>query len=86
MSPIEVERSLSTDARARGPHAFIERRVLGVGVRLGAVLAAWNAAVGGTFGDYDRHRLVLEGAFYLLGSMACSALSAVVEWRSTART
>ena len=81
MSPTDCESTIWAEARVGGARAFIERRVIGLGVRLGVVLAVWNAAVGGTLGDYDSHRLVLEGAFYFLGSIACGAVSAVIEWR-----
>jgi hypothetical protein len=76
----DVDRAAWADARARGRRLFIERRMVAFGLRLGVILAAWNAAVGGTLGDYDRHRLVFEGTFYLVASLACSAVAAILEW------
>jgi hypothetical protein len=81
MSPVDSDRSVWTEARARGRREFIERRVTGVGLRLGAALAAWNTAIGGTYCDYDHTRLLLEAAFYVLASMVCCALSALIEWK-----
>src|SRR5690349_19150692 len=68
------------DARVGGMHRFVERRVLGFGAKLGLALVVWNVVVGGTLLNYDVHRLALEGAYYLLGSMALSGIGAMVEW------
>ena len=72
-------------ARRQGRHIFIEERVSHVGAVLGAVLAAWNALVGGTYGDYDATRLLLESLYYLSGSMVLSGLAAMLEWSSLRR-
>ena len=80
MSPEDLDHVAWVAMRADGRRAFVERRIAGFGLRLGLVLAAWNTAVGGTFGNYDRVRLVLEATFYLTASLACGALSAVLEW------
>ena len=72
-------------ARGRGRRLFIEERVLHAGAALGAALAAWNTLVGGTFGDYHTTRIVLEGVYYLAGSMGLSGLAAALEWRSMHR-
>ena len=63
-----------------GRRVFIEERVSHVGAVLGATLAAWNALVGGTFGEYDAGRVLLEGVYYLSGSMVLSGLAAMLEW------
>ena len=76
----EMDREAWRAARRLGRHLFIEERVSRVGVLLGAILAAWNAAVGGTFGEYDATRLTLEGVYYLAGSMVLSGLAAMLEW------
>jgi hypothetical protein len=72
-------------ARKQGRRVFIEERVSQVGAALGAVLAAWNALVGGTFGEYNTIRVVLEGVYYLCGSMVLSGLAAMLEWQSLHR-
>lgn len=72
-------------ARRLGRRAFVETRVLGVGLKLGLALAAFNALVGGSFADYDTHRLLLETAYYLAGSMVVAGASAKLEWRYLAR-
>ena len=72
-------------ARSQGRRHFIEERVAHVGAALGAVLAAWNALVGGTFGDYNATRLMLEGLYYFAGSMVLSGLGATLEWSSLRR-
>ena len=81
----ELDRESWLAARQRGRHLFIEERVWRVGAGLGAALAAWNALVGGTFGDYNTTRVLLEGLYYLSGSMALSGLAALLEWSSLRR-
>ena len=81
----EMDRESWLAARGRGRRVFIEERVLHAGAALGAALAAWNALVGGTFGDYYATRIVLEGVYYLAGSMALSGLAAWLEWSSLIR-
>jgi hypothetical protein len=76
----ELDREAWQAARRMGRRVFIEERVLHVGAALGAVLAAWNALVGGTFGEYDATRVMLEGVYYLSGSMVLSGLAAMLEW------
>jgi hypothetical protein len=72
-------------ARRQGRHVFIEERVLRAGAALGAALAAWNALIGGTLGGYDGTRIVLEGVYYLSGSMVLSGLAAMLEWNFLSR-
>jgi hypothetical protein len=76
----ELDREAWQAARRMGRRVFIEERVSHVGAALGAALAAWNALVGGTFGEYDTTRVVLEGVYYLSGSMVLSGLAAMLEW------
>jgi hypothetical protein len=76
----ELDREAWQAARRLGRRVFIEERVSHVGVVLGAALAAWNALVGGTFGEYNASRVVLEGVYYLTGSMVLSGLAAMLEW------
>ena len=80
MSHDELDREAWQSAHRLGRHVFIEERVSHVGAVLGATLAAWNALVGGTFGEYDTTRIMLEGVYYLSGSMVLSGLAAVLEW------
>jgi hypothetical protein len=82
----DCDRTAWVEARGRGRHAFVEGRALGLGIRLGLALAAWNTLVGGTFGTYDRTRLLLEAVFYVIASVGCSAVSALIEWRYLERT
>jgi hypothetical protein len=81
----DIDRESWLAARRQGRHLFIEERVSRAGAALGAVLAAWNAVVGGTFGDYETPRIVLEGLYYLSGSMVLSGLAAMLEWSSLRR-
>jgi hypothetical protein len=81
----EMDRESWFAARGRGRRVFIEERVSHVGAALGAVLAAWNALVGGTFGEYHATRIVLEGVYYLSGSMVLSGLAAMLEWNALSR-
>lgn len=85
MSDDELDRADWLAANRRGRHSFIEERVSRIGAVLGIALAAWNALVGGSLGEYDANRLVLESAFYLSGSMVLSGLAAMLEWRSLRR-
>ena len=75
-----MDREAWQAARRLGRHVFIEERVSHAGVALGAALAAWNALMGGTFGEYDATRIALEGVYYLSGSMVLSGLAAMLEW------
>ena len=75
-----MDREAWRAACAQGRRLFIEERVSHVGAVLGATLAAWNAFVGGTFGEYNATRVVLEGVYYLSGSMVLSGLAAMLEW------
>jgi hypothetical protein len=76
----ELDREAWQAARRMGRHLFIEERVSHIGAALGAVLAGWNGLVGGTLGEYDATRVVLEGVYYLSGSMVLSGLAAMLEW------
>ena len=76
----ELDREAWQAARRMGRRVFIEERLSHVGAALGAALAAWNALVGGTFGEYDTTRVVLEGVYYVSGSMVLSGLAAMLEW------
>lgn len=80
-----MDREAWQTARRLGRHAFIEERVSHAGVALGAALAAWNALVGGTFGEYAATRIALEGVYYLSGSMVLSGLAAMLEWTFLSR-
>ena len=82
----DEDRAAWLDARPGGMHRFVERRMLGFGLKLGLVLAAWNAVAGGTFMNYDVRRLLLEGSYYLLGGLVLSGLGAMLEWRYLERT
>lgn len=77
----ELDRADWLAARRLGRHLFIEGRVSRPGAALGLALAAWNALVGGSLGEYDVGRLALESAFYLSGSMVLSGVAAMFEWR-----
>jgi hypothetical protein len=79
MTPDDVDRADWDAARAIGRYRFIEQRITGFYIALGAALAATNALVGGSGGDYELHRLVLEGAFYAIGSIALGGLGAALE-------
>ena len=76
----EMDREAWQTARRLGRHVFIEERVSRGGVVLGVALAAWNTVVGGTLGEYDATRIMLEGVYYLGGSMVLSGIAAMLEW------
>ncbi len=81
----ELDRADWLAARRQGRRLFIEGRVSRFGVVLGLALAAWNALVGGSLGEYDANRLALESTYYVCGSMALSGLAAMLELRSLRR-
>src|SRR5215467_8586594 len=80
-----MDREAWQAARRLGRHVFIEERVSRAGAAVGLLLAAWNALMGGTFGEYDATRIALEGVYYLSGSMVLSGLAAMLEWNFLSR-
>jgi hypothetical protein len=85
VSDDEQDRAEWLAASRQGRHLFIEERVSRIGAVLGIALAAWNALIGGSLGEYDANRLVLESAYYLGGSMVLSGFAAMLEWYSLHR-
>src|SRR4051812_16670159 len=85
MTSDEEDRAAWIHARSGGMHEFVERRVMGIGTKLGLALALWNAIAGGTFHTYHARWVLLEGAYYFIGSVALCGIGAALEWRHLER-